>query len=413
MGKLLEELKRRKVFRVAAVYAVVAWVLIQVADVVSPALGAPEWLNQAIIFLFILGFFPTLVAAWAYEIGSDGVRPDGHSLPSQISTPSLDRKLIFATFVLVLLASGSQITDRFIIDGQTNVADSRAGLTFQSVNELSTMPMGRFSVPIREDGDFYISRVADSSFGRSLNASLSTSPAGLVELWEAGQTAFGQYVTGVPFTVETGRELAANPLLDYAFLNLEQDYNINSALDLAQGLESGTEGTPMELLVRIPPMSEAGVETSKARVKELLAMGADGVVFPHVRSAEEARTAVSFFEGVNVWSPANPDGDIVVMLMLETPDVFAELEEIANIPNYSSLACGIGSLTNALGGDREAAEKMNLEVLIHSQRVGMADMITANTESVARRVDQGFLGLLVYGPTANEVIRLGRAAAGR
>lgn len=264
--------------------------------------------------------------------------------------------------VLVLFAMGSQITDRFTVYAQTNVADS---------------------------------------------------PVGLLKLWKSGQTAFGQYVTGVPYTVETGRELAANPLLDYAFLNLEQDYNINSALELAQGLRSGAEGTAMDLLVRIPPMSEDGVETSRARVKELLAMGADGVVFPHVRSAQEARMAVSFFEGVNVWSPANPDGDIVVMLMLETPDVFAELEEIANIPNYSALACGIGSLTNALGGDREAAEKMNLDVLSQSQRVGMADMITANTESVARRVDQGFLGLLVYGPTANEVIRLGRAAAGR
>lgn len=265
--------------------------------------------------------------------------------------------------VLVLFAVGSQIADRSIIHAQTNVADS---------------------------------------------------PAGLLELWAAGQTAFGQYVTGVPYTVETGRDLAANPLLDYAFLNLEQDYKLNSALDLAQGLRSGAgNGAAMDLLVRIPPMSEAGVETSRQRVEELLAMGADGVVFPHVRSAEEARTAVSFFEGVNVWSPANPDGDIIVMLMLETPDVFAELEEIANIPNYSALACGIGSLTSALGGDREAAEQMNLEVLAHSERVGMADMITANTESVARRVDQGFLGLLVYGPTANEVIRLGRSAAGR
>lgn len=259
--------------------------------------------------------------------------------------------------------------------------------------------------------------VAVSDFGRPTNALESNPPAGLIELWESGQTAFGQYVTGVPFTVETGRDLAANPLLDYAFLNLEQDYNIDSALNLAEGLrigvESGPDATAMELLVRIPPLSEAGVETSRARVNELLAMGVDGVVFPHVRSAEEARTAVSFFEGVNVWSPANPDGDIVVMIMLETPDVFAELEEIANIPNYSALACGIGSLTSALGGDREAAEKLNLEVLAHSQRVGMADMITANTESVARRVNEGFLGLLVYGPSANEVIRLGRAAADR
>ncbi|MGJ8687984.1 MAG: aldolase/citrate lyase family protein [Gammaproteobacteria bacterium] len=254
-----------------------------------------------------------------------------------------------------------------------------------------------------------------TSFAGGAHASdnAQTSEPDLLELWESGKTAFGQYVTGVPYTVETGRDLAANPLLDYAFLNLENDYNIDSALDIAEGLRSVGEDAAMELLVRIPPMSEAGVEASRARVNELLAMGVDGVVFPHVRSAEEARTAISFFEGVNVWSPANPDGDIVVMLMLETPEVFAELEEIANIPGYSALACGIGSLTGALDGDREAAEKLNLELLEHSLRVGMADLITASPDSVASRVDQGFLGLLVYGPSADETIRLGRVAAGR
>ncbi len=279
-----------------------------------------------------------------------------------IASSSVYRVLIDAALAVILLVVGTQAVDRFVVEAQTGSADSKKGL---------------------------------------------------IELWESGQTAFGQYVTGVPYTVETGRDLAANPLLDYAFLNLEQEYNLNSALDLAEGLRRGAEGSAMDLLVRIPPMSEAGVETSRQRVNELLAMGAAGVVFPHVRSAEEARTAVSFFEDANVWSPANPEGDIVVMLMLETPDVFSELEEIAKIPNYSALACGIGSLTGALGGDREAAEEMNLEVLAHSQRAGMADMITANTESVVRRVEQGFLGLLVYGPEANEVIRLGRVAAGR
>lgn len=278
---------------------------------------------------------------------------------------SINRKLLIHTlFVIVLATLGFQFTDRFDIHAQTNPANSRVGM---------------------------------------------------LELWRSGQTAFGQYVTGVPFTVETGRVLAANPLLDFAFLNLEQDYNLSSALEIAEGLrrvaDNGDEA--MELLVRIPPLSEAGVEVSRERVQEILDMGADGVVFPHVRSLEEARMAVSFFEGVNVWSPANPEGDIVVMLMLETPEVFAELEEIAKIPNYSALACGIGSLTYALDGDREAAEKLNLEVLAQSQRTGMADMITANIESVAIRVNQGFLGLLVYGDSANDVIRLGREAAGR
>jgi 2-keto-3-deoxy-L-rhamnonate aldolase RhmA len=236
---------------------------------------------------------------------------------------------------------------------------------------------------------------------------------GLVGLWASGQVGFGYYVTRMPFTVETGHELAANPLLDFAFVDLERDYAFEKARDVAEGLRSGGEDTAMTILVRIPPMSEAGVETSRARAEELVALGVDGVVFPHVESADEVRTAISFFEGVNVWSPTNPDGDFIVMFLLETPEVFAELEEIANIPGYSSLVCGIGSLTSALGGDREAAEKLNLELLAQSKRAGLADLITADAESVARRVEQGFLGLIVYGPSADEVISLGRAAAGR
>src|SRR5690606_9238223 len=90
----------------------------------------------------------------------------------------------------------------------------------------------------------------------------------LVELWRADQTAFGYYMTHMPFTVETGRELAQNSLLDFAFLNLEQDYALESAREVAKGFRSGGADSAMDLLVRIPPMSEAGVEVSRARVKE-------------------------------------------------------------------------------------------------------------------------------------------------
>jgi hypothetical protein len=63
MGKLFDELKRRKVFRVAAVYVVVAWLLIQVADTVLPTFGAPVWVNQTLIFLFIIGFPVAVILA--------------------------------------------------------------------------------------------------------------------------------------------------------------------------------------------------------------------------------------------------------------------------------------------------------------------------------------------------------------
>lgn len=248
---------------------------------------------------------------------------------------------------------------------------------------------------------------------------------GLIELWKSGQPAFGEYATprheqgdenseeAPLFTVQMGRDLATNPLLDFVFLNLEQQYHAESVRGASEGLRSDGSDFAKALLVRIPPIHEDGIEISRARAQEALALGANGVVLPHIRSAEEARMAVSFFEGYNVWSPANPDGEIVVMLLIEDPNVFAELEEIVNIPGYSSLSCGIGSLTSALGGDREAAEILNQRVLASSKRAGMVDLITATEESMEMRVKQGFLGLLPIGPNQDAAIRLGRAAAER
>lgn len=265
-----------------------------------------------------------------------------------------------------------------------------------------------------------VKRVYQEIEGTLDPAQAVASRPGLLELWKSGQPAFGEYTTPrrkensqepPHFTAQMGRELAANPLLDYVFLNLEQYYNADSVRGALEGLRHGGADSAKALLVRIPPIHQDGVEVSRARAEEALALGANGVVLPHIRSAEEARTAVSFFEDYNVWSPANPDGEIVVMLLVEDPDVFAELEEIANIPGYSSLVCGIGSLTNALGGDKEAAEILNQQVLAHTKRVGMVDLITATEESMALRVRQGFLGLLPIGPNKNSAIRLGRAAA--
>ncbi|MCB1672326.1 MAG: hypothetical protein R3F41_06235 [Gammaproteobacteria bacterium] len=62
MGSFFQELKRRKVFRVAAVYAVVAWLLVQVADTVMPALQMPEWTVSFVTVLLMLGFLPTVIA---------------------------------------------------------------------------------------------------------------------------------------------------------------------------------------------------------------------------------------------------------------------------------------------------------------------------------------------------------------
>ena len=145
MGSLFQEIKRRKVFRVAAIYAVVAWVLIQVADVVLPTFGAPEWVNQTIIFLFILGFLPTLIAAWAYEITPAGVKPEAQ--PATGPTATSTQPINYLILAIVLLMAGVQLGDRLLFSTGDEVAQSTAPVTNNARGIRANINLGYMDAP--------------------------------------------------------------------------------------------------------------------------------------------------------------------------------------------------------------------------------------------------------------------------
>jgi hypothetical protein len=72
--KFWQELRRRKVMRVALVYVVAAWLLIQVADTVFPQFGIPVWASTFVTLLLTIGFPIALIMAWAFELTPDGIR---------------------------------------------------------------------------------------------------------------------------------------------------------------------------------------------------------------------------------------------------------------------------------------------------------------------------------------------------
>ncbi len=249
----------------------------------------------------------------------------------------------------------------------------------------------------------------------------------VLDLWAAGKTAFGVFVPdeniaprgpnrGPAVYSRAGAErLAKNPLIDFVFLNLEGSYDRDAVMAVSEGL--GPRGTPGRklMLVRIPSLKDAGPLVTGQRIKEILAMGADGVTIPHVENLDQGRQAVSLFTDAraNVWSTVNPTGTVVAMLMLEDPGAVAQAGQIADIGGFSVLACGIGSLTAALNGDRKAGEAGNQAVLAETKRVQLVNMLTASAGDVAQRVKEGFLGLLAMGNDTDAVIKAGRAAAGR
>jgi TolB-like protein/Tfp pilus assembly protein PilF len=74
MNKLLTELRRRNIFRVAGVYAVVGWILAQITSLAADSFGAPDWVMKMIIVTLAVGFPIALLLAWAFEMTPEGVK---------------------------------------------------------------------------------------------------------------------------------------------------------------------------------------------------------------------------------------------------------------------------------------------------------------------------------------------------
>src|SRR4030095_11785724 len=73
---LLHRLRERGVIRVAASYAVIAWLTLQIADVTFEPLGIPRWVMVALIVTASLGFPVAIALSWFYEVGDGGVARD-------------------------------------------------------------------------------------------------------------------------------------------------------------------------------------------------------------------------------------------------------------------------------------------------------------------------------------------------
>jgi hypothetical protein len=109
MKNFFAELRRRNVHKVAIVYAVIAWLLIQVAFI--PVFEAPGWAIKTLIVLLVLGFVAVVFISWAFEATPEGMKRTEELSPSDV-LPTWSRKK-FAIFIITttLLALGLLVFD--------------------------------------------------------------------------------------------------------------------------------------------------------------------------------------------------------------------------------------------------------------------------------------------------------------
>lgn len=116
MSSLISELKRRNVFRVSIAYLIVGWLVLQLTDIVAPALRLPEWTMSLVTYLGIIGFPFAILFTWAFELTPEGLKRTADVHPDDSvahETASSINRLIIG---LMALAIAGLLADRFLVE---------------------------------------------------------------------------------------------------------------------------------------------------------------------------------------------------------------------------------------------------------------------------------------------------------
>lgn len=180
------EIRRRKVFQVAVAYAIVGWLLAQVAATTFPILLLPDWILRAFVIIILLGFPLALVLAWAFQTTSEGIKRD-HGQASSESGPETERgtsgiALVVAGTLTVGLVLGGFI-GRSSVQAPQNVETAKTPVQLTANPENNPViasaisPDGRYLAYVEasglylrviETGEFHqLSLPDDMSFARS------------------------------------------------------------------------------------------------------------------------------------------------------------------------------------------------------------------------------------------------------
>ncbi len=113
---LFAELKRRNVIRMAGLYLVGAWLLVQIGETLLPIFHTPDWVLQTLVVLLAMGFIPALVFSWVFELTPDGLKRDSEVMPEQSIAPRtaqrMDRLIFAGLIALIALVAADRFWPR-------------------------------------------------------------------------------------------------------------------------------------------------------------------------------------------------------------------------------------------------------------------------------------------------------------
>src|SRR5882762_1658281 len=195
------ELRRRHVYRVAIAYAVVAWLLIQVATQVFPFFEIPNWVVRLVVLLTVLGFPVALVIAWAFEMTPEGLKRAANIPPNEYIPRWSTRRFAALILSIAILAAGVPLFQ--LSRSKPTWLPWTNAVSTPSQKSIAVLPL------LNESGN-----PGDEYFSDGLSEELIAALAQIKELKVIGRSSSFRFKDKKTDAKIIGEELGVNTLLE-------------------------------------------------------------------------------------------------------------------------------------------------------------------------------------------------------
>ena len=220
---LFKELKRRNVIRVAAAYLVLAWLSLQVSDVLEDAFELPTMWTKVVVALLVLGFIPVMIFSWVYEMTPSGLKREAEVDPDASATAHTARKLDMAVILMFVAAAVLFAMDRYV--GAPTVIPTQESVVISEISQVpvvAVLPLQALST--EDEGIFLASGLHDD---------LLTRLARLESYRVISRTSVMEYADTTKNIRQIGAELGAAYILEGGLQAIGGNVRINAQLIIA------------------------------------------------------------------------------------------------------------------------------------------------------------------------------------
>jgi TolB-like protein/Flp pilus assembly protein TadD len=222
------ELGRRNVIRVGIAYALVAWLVIQVADIVLETIGAPEWVMQTLMLVLALGFVITAIFAWAYEVTPDGIKRESEIDRSASITRVTGRKLNRVIIGLLVAALAYFVWESRFAERSPEVEPAAVVEAAPEAEVLQTPP-AELSIAVLPF-DNRSNREEDEFFTEGMHDDLLTTLAKIGSMKVISRTSVMEYRDTTKKIPQIARELGVANVLEGGVQRAGNQVRINVQL---------------------------------------------------------------------------------------------------------------------------------------------------------------------------------------